>query len=46
MAAVYRPYEVNKKSLKLTKRAMIFNIERKSENRSGKITPFSIFNFK
>ena len=35
MGAVYRPYEVNKKricnkSLKLTKRAMVFNIQRKS----------------
>ena len=51
MGAVYRPYEVNKKrignkSLKLTKRAMVFNIQRKSEKRRGKITPFSIFNFK
>ena len=41
MGAVYGPYEVNKKrignkSLKHTKRAMVFNIQRKSEKRRGK----------
>ena len=42
MGAVYGPYEVNKKrignkSLKFTKRAMVFNIQRKSEKRRKKI---------
>ena len=51
MGAVYGPYEVNKKKignkeLKFTKGAIVFNIQRKSEKRKGKITPFSIFNFK
>ena len=51
MGAVYGPYEVNKKRidnkmLKFMKRAMVFNIQRKSEKHRGKITLFTIFNFK
>ena len=51
MGAVYGPYEINKKrignkSMKFTKRAIVFDRQRKSEKCRGKITPFSIFNFK